>query len=207
MESELTLVFLVLSLPLLHPLPGPGFWDLEHVKLLWSPSSRPQACVPVDGSAFLGCLHQHKLWMPCERVVKTLKHPSLPGSSPSQPSSTSYWRTGLDAPSACIPPWLHATACFIRRALQVLPARPVPPLPRILGDAGALQMLLEEQSPATLSPRHAVWLAPWPICSMGSTGHAPLQRRSPPTPLEMSCWLRWEQDHILTRGMQVEAAQ
>lgn len=60
-------------------------------------------------------------------------------------------------------------------------------------------MLSEEAAPCHAPGALAVQLAPWSIHPMG--------RHSPPTPLEMSRWLRWEWDHILTQGMQVEAAQ
>lgn len=164
----------------------------------------PQGCVRVDGNTFLGCLHQFKLWMPCQQVKKSLNHPACLASSPFQPRAMLYRRTGSDAPSACIQARLRATACFMH---QVLPALPVSHLPRILGDTGALQMLSEEQSHTTLLVHRLPSSPHGPSTPRAGQGRVPLQRHSPLTPLETSCCLRWERDHILTQGMQVEAAK
>lgn len=99
-ESKLAFVCLALSF-IIPPPPTASSW---HMKLLWSPPSTPQGCVCVDGNTFLGCLHQYKLWMLCQHVEKSLKHPACLASSPFQPLAMSYWRTGLDAPRVYIQP-------------------------------------------------------------------------------------------------------
>lgn len=162
----------------------------------------PQGCVRVDGNIFLCCLHQCKLWMPCQQVEKSLNHPACLASSPFQPWAILENRVGC---SQCLHPAPAACDSLFHAPSPAGPARSpsttsTKDFRKCRSSTEALRGAALHHAPGTPAAR----LTPWSVHPTGRTGRAPLQWHSPLTPLEVSRWLWWEQDHILT---QVEADQ
>lgn len=149
----------------------------------------------MDGNTVLGCLHQYELWMPCQRVEKSLEHPACLASSPFQHRTPN--RVGC---SQCLHPAAAACDSLFHAPSPADPA--CSPSTTSTEDFWRCRRCPQRSSTAPRSL--CTGCVSCPACGLdGPRGGL----SSPPTPLEMSHWLWWEWDHILTQEMQVEAAQ